>query len=121
MPATASRPAAEYRQAAARHLTAAGLRVLDQGWSRRCDPEAEIDIVAVEHQVLIACRVKVTEPDETFPCGYLTPGQQMRLRRAAIAWTVAHGVLFDELRIDVVTVTPGTDGAPVFAHIRAAA
>ena len=102
-------------QLAAEHLQQAGFRILDRNW--RCG-EGEIDIVAVDRRVLVACEVKTRSGT-----GYGTPleavdwRKRRRLRRLAVNWVMAHGVLFDEVRVDVVTVLKTGSGDFTIEHI----
>jgi len=104
-------------QVAAEYLERAGLRVLDRDW--RC-AEGEIDIVAAERRVLVVCEVKTRSG-----LGYGTPLEAVtrakrddRLRRLAIRWLVAHGVLFDEVRVDVIGVLRDHAGWCTIEHVR---
>ena len=103
-------------QVATEYLQRAGFRILDRNW--RC-AEGEIDIVAVERRVLVICEVK-TRSGAGFgtPAEAITRAKRSRLRRLAVRWLVAHGVLFDEVRIDVLGLV--TDGSGQFAveHVR---
>ena len=106
----------EGEQVAAEYLERAGLRVLDRNW--RC-AEGEIDIVAAERQVMVVCEVK-TRSGTRFgtPLEAITRHKQARLRRLASRWLVAHGVLFDEIRIDVIGLIRTPDGLYEIEHIR---
>lgn len=86
---------------AAQVLTEAGMAVLDRNW--RC-AEGELDLVAVDGGVLVACEVK-TRRDDTFggPLVAVTPAKLARLRRLAIAWCRAHGWK-GPVRIDVIAI-----------------
>jgi putative endonuclease len=103
-------------QAAAEYLRQAGLRILDQNW--RC-AEGELDIVAAERRVLVICEVK-TRSDARFgtPLEVITRQKRSRLRRLAIRWVVAHGVLFDEIRIDVIGVLKDPGSGFTIEHAR---
>jgi putative endonuclease len=103
-------------QAAADYLERAGLRVLDRNW--RC-AEGEIDIVAAERGVLVICEVK-TRSGTRFgsPLEAITRSKRTRLRRLAIRWLVAHGVLFDEVRIDVIGLLRDQAGHFLVEHVR---
>ncbi|HCU91886.1 MAG TPA: YraN family protein [Actinobacteria bacterium] len=103
-------------QAAADYLVRAGLRILDRNW--RC-AEGEIDIVAAERRVLVICEVK-TRSGTRFgtPLEAITRSKQARLRRLAVRWLVAHGVLFDEVRIDVVGLLRDRAGNYLVEHVR---
>ena len=103
-------------QAAAEFLTAAGFRVLARNW--RC-AEGEIDIVAVERHTLVVCEVKTRSSDRCgTPLESVSRAKRNRLRRLAIRWLTAHGVRFDQVRIDIVGVQPGADGGLAVEHVR---
>jgi putative endonuclease len=103
-------------QIAARYLERAGFRILDRNW--RC-AEGEIDIVAAERRVLVVCEVK-TRSDARYgsPLEAITRTKRSRLRRLAIRWLVAHGVLFDEVRIDVIALVRDRSGRFSVEHVR---
>jgi putative endonuclease len=103
-------------QVAIEYLARAGLRVLDRNW--RC-AEGEIDIVAAERRVLVICEVKTRSSTRYgTPLEAITRSKRARLRRLAIRWLVAHGVLFDEVRIDVVGVLCDQAGRCTVEHVR---
>jgi putative endonuclease len=106
----------EGEQAAAAYLERAGLRILDRNW--RC-ADGELDIVAAERRVLVICEVK-TRSGTRFgtPLEAVTKRKQARLRRLAIRWLIAHGVLFDEVRIDVVGLLRDRAGHYRVEHVR---
>ena len=106
----------EGEQVAVEYLERAGLRVLDRNW--RC-ADGEIDIVAAERQVMVVCEVK-TRSGTTFgtPIEQITRTKRARLRRLASRWLVAHGVLFDEVRIDVVGLVRRPSGDYEIEHVR---
>jgi putative endonuclease len=103
-------------QLAAEHLERSGLRILDRNW--RC-PEGEIDIVAVDRGVLVVCEVK-TRSDGRYgsPLEAISTRKHSRLRRLAVRWVVAHGVIFEEIRIDVVGVLRSAPGEFSIDHVR---
>ena len=103
-------------QAAVEYLERAGLRILDRNW--RC-AEGEIDIVAAELQVLVICEVKTRSgTGYGSPLEAITRSKRARLRRLAIRWLVAHGVLFDEVRIDVIGLVRDESGRYQIEHVR---
>ncbi|WP_377269202.1 YraN family protein [Peterkaempfera sp. SMS 1(5)a] len=71
-------------EVAARRLTEAGLTVLERNW--RCR-EGELDIVALEGDVLAVCEVK-TRHETGFqqPCEAVSRAKAERLRRLAERW-----------------------------------
>jgi putative endonuclease len=105
-------------QLAAEHLERSGLQVLDRNW--RC-AEGEVDIVAVDRGVLVICEVK-TRSDTRYgtPLEAISARKHGRLRRLAVRWVAAHGVRYDEIRIDVVGVLRAAPGEFTIEHIRGA-
>ncbi len=106
----------ERELAAADYLTAHGLRILDQNW--RCDI-GEIDIVAVDRQVFVVCEVK-TRSGVRYgtPLEAVTRTKLRRQRRLAVAWLNAHGVRFDQVRIDVVGIICEGTGGFTIEHLK---
>ena len=103
-------------QAAAEYLESRGLRILDRNW--RC-AVGEIDIVAVDRHTLVVVEVKSrTGTRYGNPLEAVSRAKRARLRRLAVQWLNAHGVRFDQVRVDVVgLVYDGTGGFTV-EHIR---
>ncbi len=103
-------------QAAAEYLESCGLRILDRNW--RC-ADGEIDIVAVERQALVVCEVKSrTGTSYGSPLEAVSRAKRSRLRKLAILWLNAHGVRFDQVRIDVVGLVYEGTGGFTIEHIR---
>ena len=103
-------------QAAVEYLERAGLRILDRNW--RC-AEGEIDIVAAERQVLVICEVKTRSSAQYgSPLEAISQRKRARLRRLAVAWVVAHGVLFDEVRVDLIGLVRDQAGQFTIEHLR---
>ena len=104
----------EGEQAAAGYLESCGFRILDRNW--RC-ADGEIDIVAVERHTLVVCEVKTRSSDRRgTPLESVSRAKRNRLRRLAIRWLTAHGVRFDQVRVDIVGVTPGPAGGFTVEH-----
>ena len=103
-------------QIAVEYLERAGLRILDRNWRSTI---GELDIVAAERRVLVVCEVK-TRSGTGFgtPLEAITRHKQARLRRLAAQWLVAHGVLFDEVRIDAIGVLRDSGGEFQIEHVR---
>ena len=103
-------------QLAAAFLTEAGLAVLSRNW--RCS-HGEIDIVALDGRTLVVCEVK-TRSGVRFgtPLEAITRQKEQRLRRLAVAWVRAHGLVFDQIRIDVVGVLRASSGEFSIEHVR---
>ncbi len=103
-------------QIAADYLQRAGLQILDRNW--RC-PEGEIDIVAAERRALVVCEVKTRSGTRYgTPLEAITQRKRSRLRRLAVRWVLAHGVLFDEVRVDAVGVLRSASGEFTVEHVR---
>ena len=106
----------EGEQAAADYLTGRGFRILDRNW--RC-AGGEIDIVAVDRRTFVVCEVKTRSGTQYgAPVEAVGPRKHKRLRRLAAIWLSAHGIRFDEIRIDVLgLLRDGTDGFTI-EHVR---
>ncbi|MFD7448078.1 YraN family protein [Kitasatospora sp. NPDC059827] len=124
---------------AARHLTDAGLRILDRNW--RC-VEGELDIVALDGDTVAVCEVK-TRSERGFqqPSEAIGRAKAARLRRLAERWLVERwpehfarlaGPGYDPgpsdpqwppappggVRIDLVAVVNRARGAALVDHLR---
>lgn len=103
-------------QAAAEYLERTGMRILARNW--RCSA-GEIDIVAAERRVFVVCEVKTRSGTRYgTPLEAITRAKQRRLRHLAVCWLGAHGVLFDEVRIDAVGLTRNPGGGFTIEHVR---
>jgi putative endonuclease len=106
----------EGEQAAVEYLERAGLRVLDRNWR---SADGELDIVAAEPRTLVVCEVKTRSgPRFGTPLEAVTRHKRARLRRLAVQWLVAHGVLFDDVRIDVIGLLKDSSGEFQIEHVR---
>ncbi len=103
-------------QLAVEHLRKAGFRILDRNY--RC-ADGELDIVAADRRTLVACEVK-TRSDVRYgtPIEAVTNAKLRRIRRLAVHWVLTHGVIFDELRVDIVGVLRSPSGEFTIEHIR---
>jgi putative endonuclease len=103
-------------QLAVTFLTDAGLSVLARNW--RCTV-GEIDIVALDGRTLVVCEVK-TRSGVRFgtPIEAITRQKERRLRGLAVAWVRAHGLVFDQIRIDVIGVLRAASGEFSIEHVR---
>jgi len=103
-------------QLAAEHLRRSGMRILDRNF--RC-ADGEIDIVAADGRVLVACEVKARSGVRYgTPVEAITADKLRRLRRLAVRWVTAHGLIADELRVDVVGVLRTPSGQYEIEHLR---
>jgi len=102
-------------QLAADFLAEAGLTVLERNW--RCK-EGEIDIVALAGRTLVICEVK-TRSGVRFgtPIEAITRQKAQRLRKLAVLWVKAHGLVFDQIRIDIVGVLRAASGEFTIEHV----
>ena len=103
-------------QAAVDYLKERGFRILDRNW--RC-ADGEIDIVAVERHAFVVCEVKTRSGTRYgTPLEAVGRAKRNRLRRLAAQWLNAHGVRFDQIRIDVVGLLHEDTGGFTIEHVR---
>ncbi len=101
---------------AARHLSAAGLEIVERNW--RC-PQGEIDIVAREGAALVFVEVKTRSGvGYGHPLEAITATKLARLRRLAGAWCEAHPNERGAVRIDAVAVIAPREGEAHIEHLR---
>jgi putative endonuclease len=116
-------------EVAAAHLVAAGLTIVARNW--RCR-EGEVDIVALDGDVLVMCEVK-TRRGVGFgtPLDAVTPAKAARLRRLALRWladqrtgpvtaAAEEFARYTEVRFDVVSIVRPLSGATSVEHLRGA-
>ena len=107
----------EGEQAAASYLEGCGFRILDRNW--RC-ADGEIDIVAADRRTLVVCEVKTRSGTRYgTPLDAVGHRKHRRLRKLAALWLLAHGLRFDQIRIDVLGLLRDGDGAFTIEHVRA--
>jgi len=101
---------------AASFLTQAGLVVIQRNW--RCK-EGEIDIVAADGKALVICEVK-TRSSVGFgaPIEAISRQKLHRLRRLAVLWIKQTGLIYENVRIDVVGVLRTGQGEFSIEHLR---
>jgi putative endonuclease len=103
-------------QAAVTYLEGLGFRILDRNW--RC-ADGEIDIVAVERHTFVVCEVKTRSGTRYgTPLEAVGRAKHRRLRRLAVLWLNAHGIRFDQIRIDVVGLLHEGTGEFTIEHVR---
>lgn len=103
-------------QLAADYLERLGFRILDRNW--RC-ADGELDIIAIDRQVLVACEVKTRSGDRYgTPVESVSRAKLRRLRRLAVLWVTAHGLIVDEIRVDIVGVLKTPSGGFRIDHLR---
>jgi putative endonuclease len=102
---------------AARHLSDAGLTILERNWRCRA---GELDIVARDVDGVVFCEVK-TRSSTLFgePCEAVGPVKARRIRHLALQWLDAHpehrGA---NIRFDVISVVRRRGTAPDIVHLR---
>jgi putative endonuclease len=103
-------------QLAATFLAQAGLTILDRNW--RCK-QGEIDIVALDGRTLVICEVK-TRSGVRFgtPLEAITRQKAWRLRKLAVLWVNAHGLIFETIRIDIIGILRAASGDFTIDHVR---
>jgi putative endonuclease len=100
---------------AERHLTRAGMTVLDRNW--RCST-GEIDLVLRDGETIVVCEVK-TRRSRTFgePIEAITRAKLGRLRRLAGRWLAEHEVSSRGVRIDIVALHRDHEGNYSVHHV----
>lgn len=101
---------------AAEHLRGLGYEVIDRNW--RCR-EGELDLVAIDDGVLVACEVK-TRRGVRFgsPLEAVTPNKVARLRTLARLYLQAYDLAVRGVRIDVIGVLAPPDAPVQITHLR---
>ncbi len=103
---------------AERHLTAAGLVVLDRNW--RC-AHGELDIVARDGRAVVFCEVKTRRSSQFGTAAEaVVRAKIVRIRRLATLWLAESGLRPPEVRFDVLSVYPQQAGAARVEHLRGA-
>jgi putative endonuclease len=101
---------------AERHLVAAGFVIVDRNWRCRA---GEIDIVALDGDVVVVCEVKTRTGDAYgSPLDAVTPAKARRLRQLAGLWLRQSPLHPASIRIDVVAVMCPPGGNPGVEHLR---
>ena len=109
----------EGEEAAVSYLEGRGFRILDRNW--RC-ASGEIDIVAVERHTFVVCEVKTRSGTRYgTPLDAVGRAKRLRLRRLAAQWLSAHGVRYDQIRIDVLGLLCDGTGGFTVEHVRGVA
>lgn len=103
-------------EVAAAHLIAAGLSIVARNW--RCR-EGEVDIVAVDGDVLVMCEVK-TRRGVGFgtPLDAVTPAKAARLRRLALRWLADQRAGASALGADAGANAPSADDFARYTEVR---
>jgi putative endonuclease len=100
---------------ARKYLEGAGLTILDANWR---SPEGEIDIVALDGDIVVFIEVKTRRstrfgtPEES-----VTRQKRTRLQRTALAYLQAHQRLDSPWRIDVIAVRGDPQRSPSVEHL----
>jgi putative endonuclease len=106
----------EGEQAAVSYLESRGFRILDRNW--RC-ADGEIDIVAADRRTFVVCEVKTRSGTRYgTPLEAVDQRKRKRLRKLAALWLSAHGVRFDQIRIDVLGLLRDGDDGFTIEHVR---
>jgi putative endonuclease len=101
---------------AAGYLESLGMRVVDRNW--RC-PEGEIDIVALDGDVLVIAEVK-TRRSLAYGHPFEAVGVEKlaRLHRLGAAWCRDHELRMPRRRVDVVAVLDDGVREPAVEHLQ---
>lgn len=83
-------------QIAATYLRESGITVLDTNWD---GPDGRLPIIAADRRVLVAVIVRAIDTTQV-----LSRSTERQMRRMVVSWMTSHGVLFDRVRVDVISV-----------------
>jgi putative endonuclease len=97
---------------AADYLTSNGIKVLDRDWT---GAGGTLGLIATERNALV---VPITVSDLSASSGYLPNILKRRARAMAVEWMNAHGVRFDQVRVDVIGIISDGPGGFSIEHIR---
>lgn len=104
--------------AAAAYLKRVGMTVVDRNWR---SGRGELDIVALDGDVLVVCEVKTRSTDSRgTPEDAVSPSKQKRLAALARAYLAAAGLADCSVRFDVVTIRLLAEDRALLRHHRAA-
>ena len=103
--------------AAARYLEDCGFRILDRNWR---SGSQILSIVATERHTFVVVDLRVRAGTRHgAPLEVIGAGRRKTLRGLAARWLTAHGMRFDQIRIDVVGLLQDGAGGFTIEHIRA--
>lgn len=106
-------------QEATTYLQGIGFEVRDHDWNQ---PAGGLDIVAVDRATFVVCVLKVRSGTKySAPLESLNQAKRDLLRRLALRWLSAHGVRYDQIRIDVIGLIWEGPGGFTIEHIRGVA
>ena len=104
-------------QQAASYLEGCGFRVLDRNW--RSGSEI-LPFIAVERRTLVVIDLRVRAGTRHgTPLEAISADRKRTMRGLAGRWLAAHGMRFDQIRIDVVGLLQEGTGGFTIEHIRA--
>lgn len=91
-------------QIAAEHLEKSGWKILARN-VKSCG--VEVDIIALDGDVLVFCEVKTADRDDAHPSEWVSVGQRRRYVSAAQGYVARHSLYGRDVRFDVVEVCGG--------------
>ncbi len=104
--------------AAVAYLQRTGFTIVERNW--RC-PSGEIDIIALDADVLVLCEVKTRKGvAKGTPEDAVTPAKQKRYKRLAAAYVQFAGLDAVQIRFDVITLLVLAEDRALLRHHRAA-
>jgi putative endonuclease len=115
--ADARRIATTGEELAVAHLTSHGFEILDRNWRAG---HAELDIVAIEGDVVAFVEVKTRRGGPQDPLEAISREKRRLMRRAAATWISRHPGVGREFRFDAIGVRLPPGGEPAVNHVRQA-
>jgi putative endonuclease len=102
---------------AAAYLKSTGLEVLDREWP--CSHGVLPMVAADRHpRILVAVEIKVTSRSKAGLIPPMAVERRRQMRRMALAWMQAHGMSFERVRVDIVSVIKDGPGGFTVEHYK---
>jgi putative endonuclease len=104
-------------RSAAAYLEGCGFRILDRNWHQ--DGEI-LSIVAADRRTLVAIDLRIRAGTRhRRAVDAIGEDRKRTIRRLAACWMAAHGMRYDQIRIDVVGLLQDGTGGFTIEHVRA--
>ncbi len=111
----AKRKGSAGEELARRYLEQIGFRIVETNYRFG---RGEIDIIAMDGEVLVFCEVKTRERDDFGPPEYaITPRKRQQIRKVASGYLFDHDIAEQACRFDVVTILM-REKPPLINYIR---
>jgi putative endonuclease len=102
---------------AARYLEGCGFRILDRNWRH----EGQIaPVIAADRRALVIIDLRVRAGTRTgTPLHTISDARKNTLRALAARWMAAHGMRYDQIRVDAIGLVQDGTGGFTVEHVKA--